>query len=150
MRILVIIIAVLALLSGAAHLAGSIPSLFFALMMMTIPSSPEIEKAIEMSPFSVGINLHFIGILMLVNGLLFTIFAIGAFMRKRRARILGIAAYSLNIIILLFSIITARLPEGSPLPYISGTVMAMVFIVILLFSKSAFEKAAPKLKTNGA
>jgi hypothetical protein len=148
MRILVIIIAILALLSGLAHLAGSMISLFFALMFLTVPSSPEIEKVIEMSSFSVGMYLNLIGFLMLVNGLLFTIFAIGAILRKPWARFLGIAAYTLNIVVLGISIVTSRLPEGSPFPYIFGTFMAMAFIVILLFSKSAFEKAAPKLETN--
>lgn len=148
MRIPVIIIAILALLSGLAHLAVSVISLFFALMFLTIPSSPEIEKVIEMSPFSVGMSLHLIGFLMLINGLLFTIFAVGAFLRKRWARFLGIAAYALNIVVLGISIVTSRLPEGSPFPYIFGTFMAMAFVVILLFSKSAFEKVVLQPKTD--
>ena len=149
MRVLVLIIAVLALIGGLAYLVGGVLGLFSGLAMMTAPFPEEVAKASEMSPLRIGVNFLIIAALMFFNGLLFTIFAIGAFARKRWAQFLGIFAYGLNILVSVMTFALATV-EGSKIPYIVGTLVALTFIVILLFSKSAFQKPVPAFVNNRA
>lgn len=141
MRILIIIIAILALLGGIAQFFGGILGFFSGVLMLTtnFESIPEIAGASEMSPQTIGLIFLLIAVLMTFNGLIFIIFAVGAFIRKSWARFLGIFAYGLNIFVFLITILTSTL-QGSMIPYIFGSFVAFAFIIILAFSKSAFEK----------
>jgi len=140
MRILVIIIAVLALFGGLAHLLGGVLGFFSGVLMLTTDFTPEIAQASEMSPPMIGLIFLLIAVLMLVNGAIFVTFAVGALTRRRRARFLGIFGYALNILVFLLTV-AVNPPQSSLLPYIFGTFVAVAFIVILWFAKSAFEKA---------
>ena len=141
MRILVIIIAILALLGGVAHLLGGVLGLFSGVLMLTtnFESVPEIAKASEMSPQTIGFIFLIIALLMTLNGLIFVIFAIGTFIRKSWARFLGIGGYALNIFVFVLTALTTTI-QGSMIPYIVGSFVAIVFIVILLFAGKAFQK----------
>ena len=143
MRILVIVIAILAFLGGLAHLLGGILGAFSGVLMLTtnFESVPEIAKASEMSPQTIGFIFFIIAFLMILNGLIFMVFTIGTFVRKSWARYLGIGGYALNIFVFLLTALTTTI-QVSLIPYIFGTFVAIVFIIILLFSKSAFEKVS--------
>lgn len=148
MRVLVLIIAALALLGGIAYLVGGALGLFSGIAMIVTPFPAEAAKASEMSPAMVGVNFLIIAAMMFFNGLLFTIFALGAFARKRWAQFLGIFAYGLNILVCILTFALAAV-EGSKIPYVIGTIVAFTFIVVLLFSKSAFQKTPPAFVNNG-
>jgi hypothetical protein len=139
MRILVIIIAILAFLGGLAHILGGMAGFGAGLAMILTKIPKQVAEASTMSPKAIGLILLFSACLMLVNGLIFVVFAIGTFMRKRWARILGILAYALNIVVCVLTMATQRV-EGSLFPWIFGIFVALAFITVLAFSKSAFEK----------
>lgn len=151
MRVLVIIIAILALLGGLANFFGGLLGFYSGLLMMTAPFPTEVAQASEMSPLQIGMVLLLVGFLMVINGLLFVVFAIGAFGRKRWARFLGIFAYALNIVVFFITLLTpaARQSQESLFPYIFGTFVAVAFIIVLIFAKSAFEKPSPALAAKG-
>jgi hypothetical protein len=139
MRILVVIIAILAFIGGLAYILGGMAGFAAGLAMLLTNIPKQVAEASAMSPKTIGLILLFSACLMLVNGLLFVVFAIGTFMRKRWARILGIFAYALNIVVCVSTMATATV-EGSLFPWIFGIFVALAFMTVLAFSKSAYEK----------
>lgn len=142
MRILVIIIAMLALLGGIAQFFGGILGLFSGVLMLTtdFESVPEIAAAPEMSPQTIGLIFLLIAFLMSFNRLIFIIFAVGAFIRKRWARFLGIFAYALNIFAFFITITqfdAARLDDSLYFRQFRG---ACLYNYSGIFKKSAFKK----------
>lgn len=139
MRVPVIIIAILALLGGVAYLFGGMASFFSGILMLTTKFPKQVTEGVEMSPQTIGLLMIAMALMMLFNGLLFVIFSIGTFMWKKWARLLGIFAYALNIVVCVLTLLTTTV-KFSITPWIVGTFVAMLFITILAFSKKAFEK----------
>lgn len=138
MRILVIIIAILAFLSGLANVVGGMAGIGAAILMLTTKFPAQVAEVSPMSPTQIGLGLLVTSAVMILNGAMFVIFALGAFMRKHWARILGITAYALNIVVCVLTL-TFTTFKGSLTPYLVGTVVAVLFITILALSKNAFD-----------
>lgn len=141
MRVLVLIIAVLAFLGGLAHILGGMLGFGGAILMLTTKFPSQVQSP-EMPPLTIGLILLFSAALMFANGVLFVLFALGAFKRKRWARPLGIFAYALNIVVCLATMAFSTV-EGSPAPWIAGTIVAALFMTILLLAKNEFATTAP-------
>lgn len=139
MRVPIVIIAILALLGGLAYLLGGMASLFSGILMLTTKFPQQVTEGIEMSPQTMGLLFLLMSAIMLFNGLLFVVFSIATFMWKKWARLLGIFAYALNIVVCVLTMLTTTV-KSSTAPWIVGTFVALAFITILAFSKKAFEK----------
>jgi len=141
MRILIIVIAILAFIGGLSYLLGGMMSFFSALLMLTTNFPEQVTKDVEMSPQAIGFVFILIAVLMIINGLIFVVFAIGTFMWKTWARILGIFGYALNIVVCVSTLLTTTM-KGSLVPWIFGIIVAIVFITILSLAKNAYTKPA--------
>jgi len=141
MRILIIVIAILAFIGGLSYLLGGMMSFFSALLMLTTNFPEQVTKDVEMSPQAIGFVFILIAVLMIINGLIFVVFAIGTFMWKPWARILGIFGYALNIVVGVLTLLTTTM-KGSLVPWIFGIIVAIVFITVLSLAKNAYTKPA--------
>lgn len=141
MRIVVIIIAILALLGGLSYLLGGMLSFFSAFLMLTTTIPEQVSREMSMSPQTMGFILILTAVLMIINGLIFVVFAIGTFMWKPWARLLGIGGYALNIVVCVLTLLTTTM-KGSLVPWIFGIIVAIVFITILSLAKNAYAKPA--------
>ena len=139
MRILVVVIAILAFIGGLVYLFGGMLSLFAGILMLTTNIPPEVARESAMQPQTIGLVLLLTAGLMVADGLIFVVFAIGTFMYKAWARILGIAGYALNIVVCVLTLLTTPM-QGSLVPWVFGTVVAIVFIVVLSLAKDAYKK----------
>ena len=92
MRVLVIIIAILALLGGLSYLLGGMLSFFSAFLMLTTNIPEQVSRDMQMHPQTMGFILILTAILMIINDLIFVVFAIGTFMWKPWAQLLASAA----------------------------------------------------------
>lgn len=139
MRIVVIVIAILAFIGGLAYILGGMAGFAAGLAMLLTKIPKQVAEASSMSPRTIGLILLFSACLMLFNGLLFVVFALGTFMRKQWARILGIFAYALNIVVCVATMATSTV-EGSLVPWIFGIFVALIFMTVLAFSKNAYAR----------
>lgn len=140
LRTLVIIIAILALIGGWLQLFSGFILLGTGLLMLTLRLPAEILAPAEAQPTqAIGLSFVIIAILTVANGAIGNIFAIGAFLRKPWARWLGIFGYSLGIVVGVVTFLTSSEDEPKA-TYFVGIPLAMLFVIILTFSKSAFEK----------
>jgi len=141
MRILIIVIAILAFMGGLSYLLGGMMSFFSAILMLTTNFPEQVTRDVEMSPQAIGFVFILIAALMIINGLIFVVFAIGTFMWKPWARLLGIFGYALNIVVGVLTLLTTTM-KGSLVPWIFGIIVAIVFITILSLAKNAYTKPA--------
>lgn len=141
MRVLVLVIAILAFIGGLAYLLGGMLSFVSGITMLTTQIPEQVIKETGISQQYIGLSLFVIAVLMIINGLIFVVFAIGTFMWKPWARILGIAGYALNIVVCVITLLTTA-EKGSLVPWVFGSVVAVVFITILSMAKNAYVKPA--------
>lgn len=138
MKVVVIIIAILALLGGLTQLLVGVGLVGTGLTLMLTQVPPQVLEQVRYSPQTLGLMVIFAGFLSFINAVMFVAFAIGAFKFKRWAWMAGMIAYALQILIGFVMLATQNV-EGNLINYVVGIIVAFVFMMLIFFSRRVFK-----------